>query len=256
MTHQFTFIHSEQTHTHHLTGFHIKEKLEEKKKKKKFCYWGAKSSFFFCIKMAATLSTSVSAPAEFYFDEKWKLSKKEGSSKSCRSSSSLMKNSSQRRCSFTRKCARLVKEQRARFYIMRRCITMLICWRDYSDSWRESGGKVKENLQRVNGKKVEGGKRFPLFFGYRIISCFLLRDLFWVCLGRKYKRKSTNPGRIFFFLGIQTGRRKGKAGGGKGTSIYIRVHKYLISLFYFSLPFFFFFCLDRLFSLVLILRKL
>ncbi|XP_021910420.1 uncharacterized protein LOC110824165 [Carica papaya] len=84
--------------------------------------------------MAATLSTSVSAPAEFYFDEKWKLSKKEGSSKSCRSSSSLMKNSSQRRCSFTRKCARLVKEQRARFYIMRRCITMLICWRDYSDS--------------------------------------------------------------------------------------------------------------------------
>ncbi|GMY08483.1 small polypeptide DEVIL 11-like [Fagus crenata] len=42
--------------------------------------------------------------------------------------------SSRRRCSFTRKCARLVKEQRARFYIMRRCVTMLICWRDYSDS--------------------------------------------------------------------------------------------------------------------------
>ncbi|CAD6267337.1 unnamed protein product [Miscanthus lutarioriparius] len=26
--------------------------------------------------------------------------------------------------------ASLVKEQRARFYIMRRCITMLVCWRD------------------------------------------------------------------------------------------------------------------------------
>ncbi|CAL4898476.1 unnamed protein product [Urochloa decumbens] len=26
--------------------------------------------------------------------------------------------------------ASLVKEQRARFYIMRRCVTMLVCWRD------------------------------------------------------------------------------------------------------------------------------
>ncbi|OIW04063.1 hypothetical protein TanjilG_00623 [Lupinus angustifolius] len=77
-----------------------------------------------------------------YFDEKWKLSKKEGSSRNrySRSSSStnthFMKNSSatQRKCAFARKCARLVKEQRARFYIMRRCVTMLICWRDYSDS--------------------------------------------------------------------------------------------------------------------------
>ncbi|OAY46117.1 hypothetical protein MANES_07G117800v8 [Manihot esculenta] len=85
--------------------------------------------------MANTLSHSSSAPPQFYFDQKWKLSKKEGSSRSSRSSSSpFMKNSSQRRCSFTRKCARLVKEQRARFYIMRRCVTMLICWRDYSDS--------------------------------------------------------------------------------------------------------------------------
>ncbi|XP_047320993.1 small polypeptide DEVIL 13-like [Impatiens glandulifera] len=38
------------------------------------------------------------------------------------------------RCSFSRKCARLFKEQRARFYIMRRCVTMLICWREYADS--------------------------------------------------------------------------------------------------------------------------
>ncbi|KAF4351948.1 small polypeptide DEVIL 11 [Cannabis sativa] len=82
-------------------------------------------------------SAPISAPPPFYFDEKWKLSKKESLSRS-RSSSScpLVKNSnsSHRRCSFTRKCARLVKEQRARFYIMRRCVTMLICWRDYSDS--------------------------------------------------------------------------------------------------------------------------
>jgi uncharacterized FlgJ-related protein len=70
-----------------------------------------------------------------YFDEKWKLSKKEGSTRS-KSSTSFIKNTSstQRKCAFARKCARLVKEQRARFYIMRRCVTMLICWRDYSDS--------------------------------------------------------------------------------------------------------------------------
>ncbi|KAM2281003.1 hypothetical protein ACFX1S_041657 [Malus domestica] len=87
---------------------------------------------------AATPSSSHHHPPPFYFDEKWKLSKKEGSSRWSRSSSSihLMKNSSRsnRRCSFSRKCARLVKEQRARFYIMRRCVTMLICWHDYSDS--------------------------------------------------------------------------------------------------------------------------
>ncbi|KAI8529750.1 hypothetical protein RHMOL_Rhmol12G0249600 [Rhododendron molle] len=28
---------------------------------------------------------------------------------------------------FTRKCASLVKEQRARLYILRRCATMLLC---------------------------------------------------------------------------------------------------------------------------------
>ncbi|KAJ6727026.1 ROTUNDIFOLIA-LIKE PROTEIN [Salix purpurea] len=86
--------------------------------------------------MATTLSHSASAaPPQFYFDEKWKLSKNEGSSRSRSSTSSLMKkNSSQRRCSFSRKCARLVKEQRARFYIMRRCVKMLICWSDYNDA--------------------------------------------------------------------------------------------------------------------------
>lgn len=28
----------------------------------------------------------------------------------------------------SRKCASLVKEQRARLYILRRCATMLLCW--------------------------------------------------------------------------------------------------------------------------------
>ncbi|RYR02809.1 hypothetical protein Ahy_B06g081638 [Arachis hypogaea] len=29
---------------------------------------------------------------------------------------------------YTNKCASLVKEQRARLYILRRCATMLLCW--------------------------------------------------------------------------------------------------------------------------------
>ncbi|KAJ1390782.1 hypothetical protein SESBI_37189 [Sesbania bispinosa] len=29
---------------------------------------------------------------------------------------------------FSNKCASLVKEQRARLYILRRCATMLLCW--------------------------------------------------------------------------------------------------------------------------------
>lgn len=82
--------------------------------------------------MASAAAAAAAAP-QFYLDEKWKLSKKEGS-RSRSSTSPLMRNSSQRRCSFTRKCASLVKEQRARFYIVRRCVTMLICWREYSDS--------------------------------------------------------------------------------------------------------------------------
>ncbi|KAK7343866.1 hypothetical protein VNO77_12953 [Canavalia gladiata] len=36
--------------------------------------------------------------------------------------------------SFRRRCNRLVKEHRARFYILRRCVTMLVCWHDCDDA--------------------------------------------------------------------------------------------------------------------------
>ncbi|KAK9154329.1 hypothetical protein Sjap_001809 [Stephania japonica] len=113
----------------------------------------------FCLHLDQFTSMAAAAAdafaTKFYMEEKWKLSKKDGASKSCRSSSTtsslLLRNSSSKsrssgtslhrsssttssRVSFTRKCASLVKEQRARFYIMRRCVTMLVCWRDYSDS--------------------------------------------------------------------------------------------------------------------------
>ncbi|XP_072980631.1 small polypeptide DEVIL 19-like [Typha angustifolia] len=34
---------------------------------------------------------------------------------------------------FTRRCANLVKEHRARIYILRRCATMLLCWYIHGD---------------------------------------------------------------------------------------------------------------------------
>ncbi|RYR35681.1 hypothetical protein Ahy_A10g050811 [Arachis hypogaea] len=30
--------------------------------------------------------------------------------------------------SFRRRCRKMVKEHRTRFYILRRCVTMLVCW--------------------------------------------------------------------------------------------------------------------------------
>ncbi|URE31985.1 DVL family [Musa troglodytarum] len=58
-------------------------------------------------------------------DEKWKLCKK-GS----RREGGAVREGGRWR-SFSSRCAGLAKEQRARFYIMRRCVTMLVCWRDY-----------------------------------------------------------------------------------------------------------------------------
>ncbi|KDP40606.1 hypothetical protein JCGZ_24605 [Jatropha curcas] len=34
---------------------------------------------------------------------------------------------------FTTKCASLIKEQRSRIYILRRCATMLLCWYIHGD---------------------------------------------------------------------------------------------------------------------------
>lgn len=84
-------------------------------------------------------------PPAVYFDDKWKLSRKEAApsrggraasppaSASASASASRSRSPSQRRCAFSRRCARLVSEQRARFYIVRRCVTMLLCWREYGD---------------------------------------------------------------------------------------------------------------------------
>ncbi|XP_006342879.1 uncharacterized protein [Solanum tuberosum] len=42
--------------------------------------------------------------------------------------SSYSNGSSKKKNNISRKCASLIKEQRARIYILRRCATMLLCW--------------------------------------------------------------------------------------------------------------------------------
>ncbi|CAA0825350.1 ROTUNDIFOLIA like 7 [Striga hermonthica] len=99
---------------------------------------------------------------EYYMDEKWKVSKDDKNKMSRSKSSSSGKNhsnsylprsfsqksasssgsrpaaaggglprSSSQRCSeFTRKC----KEQKAKFYIVKRCISMLVGWKKHGGS--------------------------------------------------------------------------------------------------------------------------
>ncbi|RWV93824.1 hypothetical protein BHE74_00030871 [Ensete ventricosum] len=96
----------------------------------------------------------VGEEVKIYMDEKWKVANKE--SRNSRSGDRrvvaaaaeeeggpFLKRSASTRegrrrtttmiktsRSFTSRCASQVKEQRARLYIMRRCVTMLVCWRD------------------------------------------------------------------------------------------------------------------------------
>ncbi|PWZ57697.1 hypothetical protein Zm00014a_027318 [Zea mays] len=70
---------------------------------------------------------------EMHMDDKSKtpLSKK-GSRRSASAAAGLKSRPSRTAAgrSVPGRLAGLVKEQRARFYIMRRCVTMLVCWRD------------------------------------------------------------------------------------------------------------------------------
>ncbi|KAK8925686.1 hypothetical protein KSP39_PZI019024 [Platanthera zijinensis] len=70
-------------------------------------------------------------------DEKWKLSKNKSSSRNSRISRqeeetrTVAGSDDGQQPSFTSRCTNVVKEQRSRFYILRRCVKMLVCWRDY-----------------------------------------------------------------------------------------------------------------------------
>nr|KYP58521.1 hypothetical protein KK1_013932 [Cajanus cajan] len=63
------------------------------------------------------------------------LSQKSSSSSSKCNNNNLPRSFSQKNNpSIGRKCTNLAKEQKARFYIMRRCVAMLVCWHKHGDS--------------------------------------------------------------------------------------------------------------------------
>ncbi|CAN8254513.1 unnamed protein product [Cochlearia groenlandica] len=71
---------------------------------------------------------------QFHMSERsWKLPSKKESFRDD-GDKSLRQKKHGKRYGFTRKCGRLVREQRARFYIMRRCVIMLICWTDHNNN--------------------------------------------------------------------------------------------------------------------------
>lgn len=65
------------------------------------------------------------------------LSQKNSSSSS-KCNNNLPRSFSQKNPSIGRKCTNIAKEQKARFYIMRRCVAMLVCWHKHGDSWRKT----------------------------------------------------------------------------------------------------------------------
>ncbi|XP_037410407.1 uncharacterized protein LOC119273301 [Triticum dicoccoides] len=54
-----------------------------------------------------------------------------GSGGGSSSSEQQKKEEADSRRRLSKKCVEAVKEHRARFYIVRRCVSMLVCWRDY-----------------------------------------------------------------------------------------------------------------------------
>ena len=63
-----------------------------------------------------------------------KFSRSSSLKSSCPSSPSSSKNKSNPMKNFGKKCTHLAKEQKARLYIMKRCVSMLVNWRKNGDS--------------------------------------------------------------------------------------------------------------------------
>ncbi|XAR60633.1 hypothetical protein NMG60_11034086 [Bertholletia excelsa] len=85
-------------------------------------------------KMSLPRSVSQKCPASSSSSTKSPLLRS-FSQKSSSSNKSALSRSSSKKCSdFARKCSSLAKEQRARFYIMKRCVKMLVCWHKHGDS--------------------------------------------------------------------------------------------------------------------------
>ncbi|KAL1827541.1 hypothetical protein DCAR_0206695 [Daucus carota subsp. sativus] len=82
------------------------------------------------IRSASTKCSATKSPLLRSFSHKNSNLSRSCSTKctSSSSKSSLERSSSQKCSNFTRKCGSMAKEQKAKFYIVKRCITMLVFW--------------------------------------------------------------------------------------------------------------------------------
>ncbi|KAG2328907.1 hypothetical protein Bca4012_021476 [Brassica carinata] len=83
------------------------------------------------------MTRSSSNSPRFQLNERWQLSSNKeifGDDGGASRDTSSLRQKKQRRHGFTRKCGRWVREQRARYYIIGRCIVMLLCWTDNNNS--------------------------------------------------------------------------------------------------------------------------
>jgi hypothetical protein len=71
---------------------------------------------------AAATGSSAAAPSS-----QQQQQQQQAGAAACPAESSSSSSSSR----LSKKCVEAVKEHRARFYIVRRCVSMLVCWRDY-----------------------------------------------------------------------------------------------------------------------------
>ncbi|KAI3682452.1 hypothetical protein L1987_82441 [Smallanthus sonchifolius] len=101
------------------------------------CNHSSKSSSFL---RSMSQKTSTKSPLLRSFshksssNSKSSLFSRSSSQKNGKSPCDLSRSSSQKCENFTRKCGHLAKEQKARFYIVKRCVTMLVCWKKHGDS--------------------------------------------------------------------------------------------------------------------------
>ncbi|KVI03613.1 DVL-like protein [Cynara cardunculus var. scolymus] len=84
--------------------------------------------------MSSTKSPLLRSFSQKCSSSKSSLFSRSSSQKNKCAPSDLSRSSSQKCANFTRKCGSLAKEQKARFYIVKRCVTMLVCWKKHGDS--------------------------------------------------------------------------------------------------------------------------
>ncbi|KAL3336117.1 hypothetical protein AABB24_032046, partial [Solanum stoloniferum] len=93
------------------------------------------SSLFRSFSQKSPNSNISSLPRSFSQKNPYKSSLSRSSSqKSSTSKCRLTKSASQRCANFRSKCSNLAKEQKSKFYIVKRCIGMLVRWKKHGDS--------------------------------------------------------------------------------------------------------------------------